>query len=77
MKSPTPPSIRYRFEKLKRCTCTLYMTEACNLNCIYCYEHIKGKTTMSLEDIQAIAAQTGCTVKLKQNRIGCKKINQE
>lgn len=32
---------------------------------------------MPLEDIQAITAQTECAVKLKQNRIGCKKINQE
>ena len=44
----------FRYEKLKRCTCTLYMTEACNLNCIYCYEHIKGKAVMPLD-----IAQTG------------------
>lgn len=42
----------FTYEKLKRCTCTLYMTEACNLNCIYCYEHIKGKAIMPLEIAQ-------------------------
>jgi sulfatase maturation enzyme AslB (radical SAM superfamily) len=30
-----------KFEKEKRCTCSLYMTELCNLSCIYCYEKIK------------------------------------
>lgn len=27
--------------KARRCTCSLYMTEQCNLKCIYCYETIK------------------------------------
>lgn len=36
----------YNYDKFRRCTCTLYMTETCNLNCIYCYEHIKGKAIM-------------------------------
>lgn len=39
----------YRYEKFKRCTCTLYMTERCNLNCVYCYEHIKGKAFLPFE----------------------------
>ena len=33
---------------VKRCTYTLYMTEARNLNRIYCNEHIKGKAVMSI-----------------------------
>ena len=36
-------------EKTRRCTCSLYMTERCNLKCIYCYEHIKRDTLLSLE----------------------------
>ena len=43
----------FRYEKLKRCTCTLYMTETCNLNCVYCYEHIKGKDLMPLNIAQS------------------------
>ena len=39
---------------VKRCTYTLYMTEARNLNRIYCNEHIKGKAVMPLD-----IAQTG------------------
>lgn len=46
------------YEKEKRCTCTLYMTEACNLNCIYCYEHIKGTATMSLDVAQKAIYET-------------------
>ena len=42
----------FRYEKEKRCTCTLYMTESCNLNCVYCYEHIKGKAIIPLEIAQ-------------------------
>lgn len=42
----------YNYEKFRRCTCTLYMTENCNLNCIYCYEHIKGKAVMPLDVAQ-------------------------
>jgi len=34
---------------VKRCTYTLYMTEARNLNRIYCNEHIKGKAVMSID----------------------------
>ncbi|WP_294080900.1 radical SAM protein [Proteiniphilum sp. UBA5384] len=37
------------YEKEKRCTCTLYMTESCNLNCTYCYERKKGVLNMSLD----------------------------
>lgn len=37
------------YEKEKQCTCTLYITESCNLNCTYCYEHKKGTLMMSLE----------------------------
>lgn len=40
------------YDKSKRCTCTLYMTETCNLDCIYCYEHIKGKAVMPFEIAQ-------------------------
>ena len=36
------------YEKEKRCTCTLYMTESCNLNCTYCYERKKGVLNMPL-----------------------------
>lgn len=36
--------------KSRRCTCSLYMTERCNLNCVYCYEHIKSDRCLS-EDI--------------------------
>lgn len=42
----------FTYEKIKRCTCTLYITEACNLNCVYCYEHIKGKAVMPMEIAQ-------------------------
>lgn len=38
--------------KSKRCTCSLYMTEQCNLHCVYCYEHIKRERTLSLEIAQ-------------------------
>lgn len=41
-----------RYEKIKRCTCTLYMTEACNLNCVYCYEHKKGTAIMPMNIAQ-------------------------
>ena len=39
----------FKYDKFKRCTCTLYVTENCNLNCVYCYEHLKGKAVMSLD----------------------------
>lgn len=42
----------FRYEKQKRCTCTLYMTESCNLNCVYCYEHIKGSKIMPVNIAQ-------------------------
>ncbi|MBQ7461669.1 MAG: 4Fe-4S cluster-binding domain-containing protein [Bacteroidaceae bacterium] len=42
----------YEYDKLRHCTCTLYMTETCNLNCIYCYEHIKGKSIMPFDIAQ-------------------------
>lgn len=42
----------YNYEKFRRCTCTLYMTESCNLNCIYCYEHIKGTKVMPMDVAQ-------------------------
>ena len=35
--------------KAKRCTCSLYMTEQCNLKCIYCYEHIKRDKVLPFE----------------------------
>lgn len=35
--------------KSRRCTCSLYMTEQCNLRCVYCYEHIKRDCILSLE----------------------------
>lgn len=35
--------------KAKRCTCSLYVTEQCNLRCIYCYEHVKRDKVISLE----------------------------
>lgn len=47
-----------KYEKEKRCTCTLYITESCNLNCIYCYEHIKGTATMSLNIAQKAIQET-------------------
>ena len=53
----------FRYEKEKRCTCTLYMTESCNLNCVYCYEHIKGKAIIPLEIAQEahkVYLQTCC-----------------
>lgn len=34
--------------KARRCTCSLYMTERCNLKCIYCYEHIKRNNLIPL-----------------------------
>lgn len=46
------------YDKHKRCTCTLYVTEACNLNCIYCYEHIKGDKILSLEIAQQAIKDT-------------------
>lgn len=36
-------------KKMKRCTCSLYMTEQCNLNCVYCYEHIKRNKVLSFD----------------------------
>ena len=48
----------FRYEKEKRCTCTLYMTESCNLNCVYCYEHIKGKAIIPLEIAQEAIKST-------------------
>lgn len=48
----------YNYDKHKRCTCTLYMTESCNLNCIYCYEHIKGRAIMPLDMAQRGIRQT-------------------
>lgn len=51
--------IRYfEYDKHKRCTCCLYMTESCNLNCIYCYEHIKGKAIMPLDIAQKAIIST-------------------
>lgn len=47
-----------QYDKKKRCTCTLYMTEACNLNCSYCYEHKKGKAALSLEIAQRAIIST-------------------
>lgn len=38
--------------KSKRCTCSLYMTEKCNLHCTYCYEHINRDRILSLEIAQ-------------------------
>lgn len=35
--------------KLKRCTCSLYMTEQCNLRCVYCYEHLKRDQILPIE----------------------------
>ena len=35
--------------KARRCTCSLYMTEQCNLNCVYCYEHIKRDKVLPLK----------------------------
>lgn len=54
------------YEKEKRCTCTLYVTEACNLNCIYCYEHKKGTAILSLELAQKAIQATFCRA-LEQN----------
>lgn len=39
----------FRAGKERRCTCSLYMTEQCNLNCIYCYEHIKRERLLPIE----------------------------
>lgn len=44
--------------KAKRCTCSLYMTERCNLKCIYCYEHIKRDVLLSVEIAQNAIRQT-------------------
>lgn len=38
-----------RYEKEKRCTCTLYITESCNLDCVYCYERKKSSRSMTIE----------------------------
>lgn len=38
--------------KNRRCTCSLYMTEQCNLKCVYCYEHIKRDKMLSLDIAQ-------------------------
>lgn len=35
--------------KSRRCTCSLYMTEQCNLRCIYCYEHVKRDRVLSAD----------------------------
>ena len=34
------------------------MTESCNLNCVYCYEHIKGKAIIPLEIAQEAIKST-------------------
>lgn len=47
-----------RYNKERRCTCTLYMTEACNLNCVYCYERLKGNATLSQEIAQRAIEST-------------------
>lgn len=44
--------------KARRCTCSLYMTEQCNLSCIYCYEHIKRDKTLTLDIAQDAIART-------------------
>lgn len=41
-----------KYEKTKRCTCTLYVTEKCNINCVYCYEQTKSNAVISLEIAQ-------------------------
>lgn len=43
------PIQSFRTGKERRCTCSLYMTEQCNLKCIYCYEHIKRDRLMPLD----------------------------
>lgn len=47
-----------KYEKTKRCTCTLYVTEQCNINCIYCYERIKGTAIMPLNIAQEGISKT-------------------
>ena len=52
---------------VKRCTYTLYMTEARNLNRIYCNEHIKGKAVMSI-DIDQTGRNRLCLNTISQRR---------
>ena len=42
-------SIDYRTQGKNKKVVTLIMTEKCNLNCIYCYEHNKTARSMSLD----------------------------
>lgn len=44
--------------KSRRCTCSLYTTEQCNLNCIYCYEHNKNNRQISLQTAQEAIIST-------------------
>lgn len=45
-------------QKRKRCTCTLFVCENCNLNCTYCYEHQKTTAVMPLTVAQDAITKT-------------------
>lgn len=45
-------------KKKRRCTCSLYVTEQCNLKCLYCYEAIKTDRVISMEIARKAIEQT-------------------
>ncbi|MCD7963272.1 MAG: 4Fe-4S cluster-binding domain-containing protein [Rikenellaceae bacterium] len=48
----------YSYDKSRRCTCTLLITEECNLNCTYCYEHNKKRSLLSLDTAKNAIIET-------------------